>query len=130
MSPAICLELVGDGDSEKSHASYLVNPLRGEVLELLGSDVEVPTYNKFCVRNDDRHGMGFDDVTSTYKIVHISGNTPRRNTMVEYAGSNHIAAQVYAMGTRSWRTIQSVPLLFQQQECIRGWLVKGRERET
>ncbi|XP_062003358.1 putative F-box protein At3g47150 [Rosa rugosa] len=64
---------------------YLVNPLRGEVLKLPVSDVKVPISNSFDLCNYDRYGMGFDHVSRTYKIVHISRNAPRRNTMTEYA---------------------------------------------
>ncbi|PRQ41718.1 putative F-box domain-containing protein [Rosa chinensis] len=101
---------------------YLVNPLRGEVLELPRSDVKAPNYNGYDPCIHDRYGMGFDHVSSTYKIVHIS----------EYAYeiSSDIAARVYAMGTRSWRPIQSVPLCHFSNKSVyaygdRHWLVEG-----
>ncbi|XP_050368956.1 putative F-box protein At3g52320 [Argentina anserina] len=66
----------------------LVNPLRGEVLELPGGNIG-GSVNSWS-------GIGFDHVTSTYKIVTI---LPQAN------GNNHIIAQVLVFGTSSWRKI-------------------------
>lgn len=44
--------------------------------------------------------MGLDNISNTYKIVHVSQPTALRMTML---------APVYVLGTSSWREIDSVP---------------------
>ncbi|KAM5558982.1 hypothetical protein ABKV19_020570 [Rosa sericea] len=75
---------------------FLFNPLRGEVLMLPKSTVQVPPFRNMVFI--DWYGMGFDDITNTYKIVRVSGNA-------------HccLVAQVYVLGTSSWKQISSVP---------------------
>nr|WRO64606.1 MYB transcription factor protein [Rosa persica] len=77
---------------------FIFNPLRGEVLMLPTSKVQVP---HSCRRNmlfTDWYGMGFDDITNTYKIARVSGN--ERCCLL---------AQVYILGTSSWKRISLVP---------------------
>ncbi|KAK9921738.1 hypothetical protein M0R45_030235 [Rubus argutus] len=84
-------------DREYGGPCFLFNPLRGEVLFPPTSNIQVPTYRikKIFI---DWYGMGFDNTTSTHKIVRVSGNAHYR-----------LVAQVYVLGTSSWKEIRSVP---------------------
>nr|XP_011457367.1 PREDICTED: putative F-box protein At1g50870 [Fragaria vesca subsp. vesca] len=75
----------------------LVNPLREEVLELPLSNIPVPTTNTDSGDDTDWYGMGYDNITSTYKIVHVR------------ATNNCAVAQVFVVGTSSWRQIPLAP---------------------
>ncbi|XP_008242334.1 PREDICTED: F-box protein CPR30-like [Prunus mume] len=81
------------------YSCLLVNPLRGEVLEIPMNDL-VPTDH---TNWDDIkwYGMGFDSITSTHKIVCIA----------QSASFGFVSAYVYTLGSRSssWREIHSVP---------------------
>ncbi|XP_048439348.1 F-box/kelch-repeat protein At3g06240-like [Pyrus x bretschneideri] len=71
----------------------LFDPFKGQVLPLPMSDVQVPVEHRY-----DVYGMGFDDLTSTHKIIRVSADM-----------QNNIVAQVLVLGTSSWRKIRSVP---------------------
>ncbi|CAL9027418.1 unnamed protein product, partial [Prunus brigantina] len=73
--------------------SLLVNPLRGEVLELPLCELIPTDCRKW-------YGMGFDSITNTHKIVCIAQSAPFG-----------YAAYVHTLGTRSstWRQIHSIP---------------------
>ncbi|XP_021817686.1 uncharacterized protein LOC110759857 [Prunus avium] len=59
----------------------LVNPFKGEVLMLpFARDVPVPA-NSFC--NVDCYGMGFDNITNSFKIVRVSINKNDYNMVSE-----------------------------------------------
>ncbi|CAB4299495.1 unnamed protein product [Prunus armeniaca] len=74
----------------------LVNPFRGEVLILpSASDVQVPSNSPSDV---DWYGMGFDNITYSFKIVRVSTNK-----------KDYLAAEVLVLGTSSWRKLPTVP---------------------
>ncbi|TQD87536.1 hypothetical protein C1H46_026953 [Malus baccata] len=78
---------------------FLVNPLKGEVLPLPTTDIQFPySFYRSC---KEWYGMGFDDITSTYKILRVSGD--------EDSTVCQLRAQIYVLGTGSWREIPSVP---------------------
>ncbi|CAL9007054.1 unnamed protein product, partial [Prunus brigantina] len=86
------------------HAKYgrsclLLNPFKGEFLVLpTASDVQISTNSSFV---DDWYGMGFDNITNTYKIVRVSCQKEDFKT--------HMATQVLVLGTSSWRELPSIP---------------------
>ncbi|KAL6184802.1 hypothetical protein ACLB2K_046202 [Fragaria x ananassa] len=74
----------------------LVNPLREEVLELPLSNIPVRTTHIYS-KETNWYGMGYDDITSTYKIIHV------------WATNNCVVAQVLVLGASSWRQIHLAP---------------------
>ncbi|KAL6179829.1 hypothetical protein ACLB2K_046500 [Fragaria x ananassa] len=74
----------------------LVNPLREEVLELRHSNIPVRTTHIYS-EETNWYGMGYDDITSTYKIIHV------------WATKNCVVAQVLVLGASSWRQIHLAP---------------------
>ncbi|VVA10195.1 PREDICTED: F-box [Prunus dulcis] len=80
----------------------LLNPLRGEVLDLPTNHL-LPTYGKKW------YGMGFDSITSTHKIVCIS-EIDRYKYLI-HRHRDILVAYVYTLGARSssWQEIHSVP---------------------
>ncbi|CAN6693559.1 unnamed protein product [Malus baccata var. baccata] len=78
---------------------FLFNPLKGEVLPLPTTDIQFPY--SFYGSCKEWYGMGFDDITSTYKILCVSGD--------EDSTRYQLRAQIYVLGTGSWREIPSVP---------------------
>ncbi|KAK9951471.1 hypothetical protein M0R45_006912 [Rubus argutus] len=77
---------------------FLVNPLMGEVLRLPTSNVHGTNF-----RFRDWYGMGIDSSTGTYKIVRVS------KFCKENVAGEFLVAQVFELGTSSWREIPSVP---------------------
>ncbi|CAB4269122.1 unnamed protein product [Prunus armeniaca] len=70
--------------------------LLGEVLILpSASDVQVPSNSPSDV---DWYGMGFDNITYSFKIVRVSTNK-----------KDYLAAEVLVLGTSSWRKLPTVP---------------------
>ncbi|XP_062005595.1 F-box/kelch-repeat protein At3g06240-like [Rosa rugosa] len=109
---------------------FLVNPLRGgEVLRLPMSDIT--KYGKYFNVTRDWYGMGFDDLTNTYKIVRVS-----RVFNGSYT-ENCLVTQVLVLGESSWREILSVPpgdlnanerSYIMKNVCANGdmhWLITG-----
>lgn len=87
----------------------LINPLReGEVLRL-------PTSNNQQLTNNGPdsevqigwYGMGFDNITSTYKIVRVSEIVKKKR--YGYYSTIGMVAHILVLGTNSWREIPSVP---------------------
>ncbi|CAN6555888.1 unnamed protein product [Malus baccata var. baccata] len=78
---------------------FLFNPLKGEVLPLSTTDIQFPY--SFYGSCKEWYDMGFDDITSTYKILCVSGD--------EDSTIYQLRAQIYVLGTSSWREIPSVP---------------------
>ncbi|CAL2240188.1 unnamed protein product [Prunus armeniaca] len=95
----------------------LVNPFKGEVLMLPSvSDVQVPS-NSLC--DVDWYGMGFDNITNSFKIVRVSTNK-----------KDYLAAEVLVFGTSSWRELPTVPPCFPTCKSAYAhgdmhWLVRG-----
>lgn len=96
------------------HPCFLFNPLRREVLKL-------PT-NNFPVQKNVRcsYGMGFDNITSTHKIVCVSSNSEQ--------GCLESQVNVLVLGTSSWKRIPSLPFcdLSEKKICAYGdmhWLI-------
>ncbi|KAL6290685.1 hypothetical protein ACE6H2_008195 [Prunus campanulata] len=80
------------------------------------SDLQVPV-NSLC--NSDKYGMGFDNITNTYKIVRVSCH--EKDIKIQ------VAAEVFILGTSSWRELPSVPPchLTRKSACAHGdmhWL--------
>ncbi|KAI5344366.1 hypothetical protein L3X38_012243 [Prunus dulcis] len=81
---------------EHGRSCLLVNPFRGEVLILpSASDVQVPSNSPSDV---DWYGMGFDNITCSFKIVRVSTNK-----------KDYLAAEVLVLGTSSWQKLPTVP---------------------
>ncbi|KAM1347670.1 hypothetical protein ACFX13_037621 [Malus domestica] len=81
---------------------FLLNPLRGEVLKLPISDRNVANYigEKIIA---EWYGVGFDNLTNTAKIVRVF----KKGAQIQH--TNTMVAEVCALGTSSWREIDSVP---------------------
>lgn len=78
------------------HASYLIL-FKGEVLMLpTSTNAQLPKCKDLLL---DWLAMGFDSITNTLKIFCVSRN----------AENGNLVAQVYVLGTSSWREIPSVP---------------------
>ncbi|CAL9007709.1 unnamed protein product [Prunus brigantina] len=111
--------------TKKGRSCLLVNPFKGEVLMLpTTSDLQVPI-NSLC--NVDTYGMGFDNMTNTYKIVRVSCHEKDIKTQM--------AAEIFILGTSSWRKLPSVPPchLTQKSACAHGdmhWLVRGDDHDS
>lgn len=83
--------------------AFLYNPLRGEVLELpRASTPAAETYS-----TDYWYGMGFNNMTNTYKIVRVFPVKADDDHMSSSDGL--LASEIYTMGTSSWRRISSIP---------------------
>ncbi|KAL6221423.1 hypothetical protein ACLB2K_009174 [Fragaria x ananassa] len=111
----------------KDHApSFLINPLRGEVLRLppnhsiaqqIGGPNSKAMYISTC--------MGFDSITNTYKILRVT----------DILIPKFSVAQVLVLGTSEWRQVTSPPAkaLFRFQNiCAHGdthWLLYPYTRE-
>ncbi|CAL9005921.1 unnamed protein product [Prunus brigantina] len=102
---------------EHGRSCLLVNPFKGEVLMLpSASDVQVPS-NSLC--DVDWYGMGFDNITNSFKIVRVSTNR-----------KDYMAAEVLVLGTSSWRELPTVPPCFPTCKSAYAhgdmhWLVHG-----
>lgn len=89
----------------------LINPLReGEVLRLPTSNNQQLTNNgpdSEVQIGSNWYGMGFDSITSTYKIVRVSEIVKKKR----YGYYNRIGmvAHILVLGTNLWREIPSVP---------------------
>ncbi|ONI21877.1 hypothetical protein PRUPE_2G095700 [Prunus persica] len=84
-----------DLNPKHGRSCLLVNPFKGEVLMLpFASDVPVPT-NSLC--NFDCYGLGFDNITNSFKIVRVSTNK-----------KDYMLAEVLVLGTSSWRALPTV----------------------
>ncbi|XP_068317204.1 F-box/kelch-repeat protein At3g06240-like [Pyrus communis] len=90
----ICLK-----DRHNGSRCVLLNPLKGEAVMLPTCIVQVPEHLKTTVFSYYWFGMGFDNTTSTHKVVRVCADS-------EY---NYYVAHVYVLGTRLWREICSVP---------------------
>ncbi|ONI21880.1 hypothetical protein PRUPE_2G096000 [Prunus persica] len=107
---------------EHRRSCLLVNPFKGEVLMLpSASDVQVPT-NSLC--SVDWYGMGFDNITNSFKIVRVSTNK-----------KDYVAAEVLVLGTSSWRELPTVPPCFPtcKSAYTHGdmhWLVYGDDASS
>ncbi|KAL6190784.1 hypothetical protein ACLB2K_037178 [Fragaria x ananassa] len=84
---------------------FLINPLCGEVLRIPISNILYTKIGKELGFIFDRYGMGFDDITHTYKIIRVSRVYKRPFY------SESLVAQLLVLGTSSWREISmpSVP---------------------
>ncbi|RXH90762.1 hypothetical protein DVH24_035526 [Malus domestica] len=80
---------------------FLLNPLKGEVLMLPTSNVQVPASPSYHRGHAffDWYAMGFDNITNTYKILRVCGKPFPKN----------LVAQILVLGTSTWREISSVP---------------------
>ncbi|KAM5548083.1 F-box/kelch-repeat protein [Rosa sericea] len=90
----------------------LNNPLCGEVLRVPTSNILYTKFGKDITFFDDSYGMGFDDITSTYKIVRISRIYERPSYSKSY-----VVAQLLVLGTSSWREIPVHPVIY----CAIPW---------
>ncbi|XP_031274873.1 F-box/kelch-repeat protein At3g06240-like [Pistacia vera] len=86
----LCIEKV-----DHAQETFLCNPLRGEVLELPGPGLT----NRESIGHTMWYGMGFDSTTDWYKVV-------RMYYVYEVC---EFAAEVYTLGTDSWRRIATTP---------------------
>ncbi|KAL6177602.1 hypothetical protein ACLB2K_049127 [Fragaria x ananassa] len=89
-------------------------------------------YGPNCQVSVRFYGMGFDDITNTYKIVRVSRIWHMENYL-EYLG---MLAHILVLGTNSWRKIPSVPpcrgLTYAYNLCAYGdmhWLIFRRKVE-
>ncbi|CAB4269125.1 unnamed protein product [Prunus armeniaca] len=95
----------------------LVNPFKGEVLMLpFASDVLVPANSLYSV---DYYGMGFDNITNSFKIVRVSSNK-----------KDYMVSEILVLGTSSWRALPTVPPCFPTSKSAYAhgdihWLVYG-----
>ncbi|CAN6555886.1 unnamed protein product [Malus baccata var. baccata] len=80
---------------------FLFNPLKGEVLPLPTTDIVIPERPRTFFHFKEWFAMGFDDATNTYKIVRVFQHL--------YSLTFKVRAQVYVLGTSSWREIPSIP---------------------
>ncbi|XP_028944480.1 uncharacterized protein [Malus domestica] len=80
---------------------FLFNPLKGEVLPLPTTDIVIPERPQTFFHFKEWFAMGFDDATNTYKIVRVFEHL--------YSLTFKVRAQVYVLGTSSWREIPSIP---------------------
>nr|XP_011466612.1 PREDICTED: F-box protein CPR30-like [Fragaria vesca subsp. vesca] len=81
----------------------LINPLLKQVPSL-------PTDNILTKYGPDSqvsiwYGMGFDDITNTYKIVRVSKFANKEN----YRDIHGMLVHILVLGTNSWREIPSLP---------------------
>lgn len=95
---------------------FLINPLKGEVLRLPSDNPQRPNSEVLGTY----YGMGFDNITNTYKIVCVTG--------IYSTVPETWFTQILVLGTSSWRDISSVPpcaLSTQRRVCAYGdthWL--------
>ncbi|KAL6226095.1 hypothetical protein ACLB2K_000060 [Fragaria x ananassa] len=77
--------------------SFLINPLRGEVLKLPPShSIAQQIFGPYSEARDVSTGMGFDSITNTYKIVRVTDIRKRY-------GARCWVVQVLVLGTSEWR---------------------------
>lgn len=72
---------------------FLLNILRGEVLKLPISDINVANYIGEKIMAE-WYGIGFDNLTHTAKIVRVL----KKGTQIQHT----MVAEVYALGSSSW----------------------------
>ncbi|ONI21878.1 hypothetical protein PRUPE_2G095800 [Prunus persica] len=107
---------------EHGRSCLLVNPFKGEVLILPSmSDVQVQS-NSLC--DVDWYGMGFDNITNSFKIVRVSTNK-----------KDYMVAEVLVLGTSSWRELPTVPPCFPTCKSTYAhgdmhWLVHGDDKSS
>ncbi|XP_021805599.1 F-box/kelch-repeat protein At3g06240-like [Prunus avium] len=112
-------------DVRNGRSFVLVNPLKREVLMLpTKSDLQVPP-NSFC--NSDTFGMGFDNMTNTYKIVRVSRYLKEDRQTV-------VTAEVLVLGTSSWKELPSAPPCYPSCTVATSthgavhWLISGDDK--
>ena len=75
----------------------LFNPLRQEVIAL-------PSYRASLLQRNRNYGLGFDSSTNTYKVVRVFIRGGCHGNL-----SFNLGAEVYTLGTSSWRPISKGP---------------------
>ncbi|KAL6132584.1 hypothetical protein ACLB2K_064824 [Fragaria x ananassa] len=110
----------------------LINPLLKQVLTLPTDNIrqlDMTEYGPNCRVSVRLHGMGFDDITNTYKIVRVSRIWHKE----DYLETLGMFAHILVLGTNSWREIPSVPpcrgLTYAYNLCAYGdmhWLMLRR----
>lgn len=110
----------------------LCNPLRGEILELPRPRAVVSHH---LAKHFTCFGIGFDSATNTYKIVRAYAQ-PLDDGIFHLIHFNKFEAEVYTLGTRSWRpvSLQVLQVSF-SPSCLSGvsaygdthWLNRDRK---
>ncbi|KAL6226109.1 hypothetical protein ACLB2K_000074 [Fragaria x ananassa] len=95
---------------------FLIDPLRGEVLKLPPS----PVCGSYSHSTYVSTGMGFDSITNTYKILHVTNILIYNPSGTESC----CVSQVLVLGTSEWRQVTSAPppgISFSCLENVRTW---------
>ncbi|XP_004304730.1 PREDICTED: F-box protein CPR30-like [Fragaria vesca subsp. vesca] len=119
---------------EADEHCLLINPLLKQVLTLPTDNIrqlDMTKYGPNCHVSLRFYGMGFDDITNTYKIVRVSRIWHKE----DYLETLGMLAHILVLGTNSWREIPSVPpcmgLIYTYNLCAYGdmhWLMlRGRD---
>ncbi|XP_004298541.1 PREDICTED: F-box protein CPR30-like [Fragaria vesca subsp. vesca] len=91
-------------DWEDGHC-LLINPLLKQVLTLPTDNIRQLTKYGLNCEVYFWYGMGFDDITNTYKIVRVSRFANKEN----YRDIRGRLVHILVLGTNSWREIPSLP---------------------
>ncbi|CAB4304147.1 unnamed protein product [Prunus armeniaca] len=94
-------------------------PTTSDVLQVLANTIS----------RQDSYGMGFDNKTTTYKIVRISYHHKYKKGQL-----SELTAEVLVLGTSSWRELPVVPpcYVISKSASTHGdmhWLVNGDTKD-
>ncbi|XP_070676373.1 F-box/kelch-repeat protein At3g06240-like [Malus domestica] len=99
----ICLK-----DGTDGCRCLLLKPLKGEAMMLPTMLPSVQVLENLNPKSFEYwYGMGFDNMTNTYKIVRVYGC--KIADIFGRLNSEYLVSHVYVLGTSSWKEIDSVP---------------------